>query len=165
MEDEMSSAVEFLARNPATNPDTAPPAYDLAAFEKRLGNLERTSQLERRVAELERQNAKTQELASGLLALLWVPAALVAFSPLHSRIGCSQPGTSPISCNLRANRSEHSRRRGSIPPSSCSNAGGRSRSPRHRRTPSRDRLSHHRPARCSPTAHCHRASAPEWRAD
>jgi hypothetical protein len=81
MEDKMSSAVEFLARNPATNPDVTSPAHDLAAFEKRIGTLERTSRLERRVAELERQNAKTQELASGLLSLLWVPAALVAFSP------------------------------------------------------------------------------------
>jgi hypothetical protein len=81
MEDKMSSAVEFLARNPATNPGSTAPAHDLAALEKRFGNLERASQLERRIAELERQNAKTQELASGLLALLWVPAALVAFSP------------------------------------------------------------------------------------
>ena len=77
----MSSAVEFLARNPSTDPGTARPAHDLAALERRLGSLERVYQLERRVAELERQNAKTQELASGLLSLLWVPAALVAFSP------------------------------------------------------------------------------------
>ena len=77
----MSSAVEFLARNPATNPGSTAPAHDLAALEKRFGNLERTTLLERRVAELERQNAKTQELAGGLLALLSLPAALAVFSP------------------------------------------------------------------------------------
>ena len=35
----------------------------------------------RRIAELERQNAKTQELAAGLLSVLAAPAALMLFSP------------------------------------------------------------------------------------
>jgi hypothetical protein len=75
MEENMSSAVEFLARNPST------PAGDLAALEKRFGNVMRISQLEKRVSELERQNARTQELATEFLAFLSVPAALIAFSP------------------------------------------------------------------------------------
>jgi hypothetical protein len=75
MEDRMSSAVEFLARNPGTTNG------DLAALEKRFGNVVRISTLEKRIAELERQNARTQELATELLASLSVPAALIAFSP------------------------------------------------------------------------------------
>jgi hypothetical protein len=76
MEDKMSSAVEFLAKNPATTTNG-----DLAALEKRLDNVVRISALEKRIAELERQNARTQELATGFLAFLSVPAALIAFSP------------------------------------------------------------------------------------
>jgi hypothetical protein len=72
----MSSAVEFLTRNPSTM--TTP---DLAALEKRFGDGARISALEKRVNELERQNAKTQELTTEFLALLSVPAALIAFSP------------------------------------------------------------------------------------
>ena len=71
----MSSAVELLARNPSTL------AGDLAALEKRFGNVMRISQLEKRVAELERQNTRTQELATEFLAFLSVPSALIAFSP------------------------------------------------------------------------------------
>lgn len=77
----MSSAVEFLTMNPSTNPGTTPPAGDLAALEKRLDDVVRISALEKRIAELERQNAKTQGLAAEFLALLSVPAALMAFSP------------------------------------------------------------------------------------
>lgn len=71
----MSSAVEFLARNPSTA------TGDLAALEKRFSNVIRISELEKRVAELERQSARTQELATEFLAFLSVPAALIAFSP------------------------------------------------------------------------------------
>jgi hypothetical protein len=74
MEDNMSSAVEFLAKNPATTPD-------LAALERRFGDGARISVLEKRIAELEHQNARTQELATEFLAFLSVPAALIAFSP------------------------------------------------------------------------------------
>ena len=77
----MSSAVEFLARHSGTDQAARPAGRDGAALEKRFGDLARVSQLERRVAELERQNAKTQELASGMLALLSIPAALAVFSP------------------------------------------------------------------------------------
>ncbi len=75
MEDKMSSAVEFLARNGGSTNGNA------AALEKRFGNEARISVLERRIAELERQNARTQELATEFLAFLSVPAALIAFSP------------------------------------------------------------------------------------
>ena len=71
----MSSAVEFLARNPGTTNG------DLAALEKRFGNVVRISTLEKRIAELERQNARTQDLATEFLASLSVSAALIAFSP------------------------------------------------------------------------------------
>jgi hypothetical protein len=75
MEDEMTSSVEFLARNPAT------PNGSLAALEKRFGDAARISVLERRIADLERQNARTRELVAEFLAVLSVPAALMAFSP------------------------------------------------------------------------------------
>jgi hypothetical protein len=70
----MSSAVEFLAKNPATT-------RDLAALEKRFGDGARISTLEKRIAELERQNARSQELVAEFLAVLAVPAAATVFSP------------------------------------------------------------------------------------
>jgi hypothetical protein len=75
MEDKMSASVEFLARNPST------PTGDLAALERRFGDATRISTLEKRIAELERKNARSQELVAEFLALLSVPAALIAFSP------------------------------------------------------------------------------------
>ena len=71
----MSSAVEFLARNEPT------PTRDLAALEKRFGDATRISTLEKRIADLERQNTRSQELVAEFLAVLSVPAVLIAFSP------------------------------------------------------------------------------------
>jgi hypothetical protein len=60
---------------PSRRPAIWPP------WKKRFGNVTRISQLEKRVAELERQNARTQEVATEFLAFLSVPAALIASSP------------------------------------------------------------------------------------
>jgi hypothetical protein len=84
LEGTMSASVEFLARNPGTmNPDIPSPDKrpDLAALEKRFGDVARISTLEKPIAELERQNAKTRELTTGLLSVLAAPAALMLFSP------------------------------------------------------------------------------------
>jgi hypothetical protein len=71
-ENAMNPAIAALSRSSNADP---------VAIEWRLERLERVSALEKRLAELERKNARTQEIVTDFLALLGAPAALMAFTP------------------------------------------------------------------------------------